>query len=86
MTGPFKRYDETMLQAIASQPLPALLLNALLRGAAFSLAIELISLMSGLALNGVVQMLILALVFSVLVFSFDIIEKYWAQTRLNKHS
>lgn len=85
MKGPFKRYDETMLQAIASQPVPALLLNALLRGVAFTLAIELISLLSGLALNGIVQMLILALVFSLLVFSFDIIEKYWAQNRLKKH-
>lgn len=84
MNGLFKRYDESMLQALAAQPVLAVLLNAVIRGVAFTLAIELISILSGFAVNGIVQMLILVLVFSVMIFSFDIIEKYWAQSRLKK--
>lgn len=84
MNGLFKRYDESMLQALAGQPVLAVLLNAVIRGVAFTLAIELISILSGFAVNGLVQMLILVLVFSVMIFSFDIIEKYWAQNRLKK--
>lgn len=75
-----------MLQALAEQPVPALLMHAVVRGIAFTLAIELISVLSGLAVNNIVQILILVLVFSLLVFSFDIIEKYWAQNRLKRRS
>jgi uncharacterized membrane protein len=84
MNVSFKRYDDTMLQALADQPIPALALHALIRGIAFTLAIQLISLLSGLIVSNIVQILILILVFSVLVFSFDILEKYWAQSRLKK--
>jgi len=84
MNGLFKRYDETMLQALATQPVFAILINAVIRAVAFTLAIEFISILSGFAANGLVQMLILVLVFSVMIFSFDIIEKYWAQNRLKK--
>lgn len=82
MNGSFKRYDETMLRALAAQPLPALVLHSIIRGILFTLAIQLISILSGLPVNGITQILILILVFSLLVFSFDIIEKYWAQNRI----
>lgn len=84
MNTSFKRYDESMLRALADQPVPALILHAIFRGILFTLAIQLISLLSGLPVNGITQILILVLIFSLLVFSFDIIEKYWAQSRVKK--
>jgi hypothetical protein len=72
-----------MLIALSQQSVPSLLLNALVRGIIFTVVIQLIALASGLTTSGVAQMLILVLIFTLLTFSVDLIEKYWAQSRLS---
>lgn len=79
-----KRYTNDMLVAIGRQSLPAMALNALLRGVLFTVFIQLLTLASGLALSTIPQMLMLALIFSMFIFSVDLIEKYASQQRLKK--
>jgi len=73
-----------MLSALSGQPLPALILHALARGVLYTLLIQLIALLSGLTTSGPIQMLILVIVFGLMVFSVDVIEKYVARARLSR--
>jgi glycerol uptake facilitator-like aquaporin len=81
-----RRYSDPMLIALAQQSGPSIILNALIRGVIFTLILEVIALASNLVVSNLIQMLILAVVFAFLVFSVDIIEKYWAQNRLNSRN
>ena len=77
-----KRYTNDMLAALGSQSLPALLINAVLRGVLFTAFIQLLAFASGLPTSGFVQVIILAFIFSLFIFSVDLIEKYAAQRRI----
>ena len=75
----FKRYDESMKQALSGQPLAALLLNAVIRGLLFAF-------FGGLQTSSISQLLLLALIFSFIIASIDIVEKYAARARLGRRN
>lgn len=81
-----KRYTDDMLLSLSNQSLPSLILNALIRGGLFIAAIQLISYASVGQISNLVTMLVLALVFSFVIFSIDLIEKYWARERLRRRT
>lgn len=78
------RNNPEMLSALSTQSVFALFLNALTRGALFVLVIQLISFAGGLVVNNAIQILFLAVLFSMILFAFNFLEKYWAQARLKK--
>jgi hypothetical protein len=82
----YNRYTPQMLVSLANQSLGSLVINALVRAVIFTAMIQLLSFLSGLQVSNVIQMLVLVLVFSLFIVSFDIIEKYWAQSRISKRS
>ena len=82
----FKRYDESMKQALSGQPLAALLLNAVIRGLLFALLIQAIAFFGGLQTSSISQLLLLALIFSFIIASIDIVEKYAARARLGRRN
>ncbi len=73
-----------MLLSLSAQSLPSLVLNAVIRGALFIAVIQLIAYASVGQMSNIVTMLVLALVFSFVIFSIDLIEKYWARERLRR--
>ena len=79
------RYTPELLHALGSQTFPSLIRNALMRGVLFALIIQLLAYASSGRINGALQIGVLALIFSLFVFGFDLIEKYWAQSVLKKH-
>lgn len=83
MNTSLRRYTDPMLIALSQQSIPAITLNALVRGIIFTGIIQLLSIASGLPTSGPLQLAVLAIIFAVLIFSVDLIEKYWAQSRLS---
>jgi hypothetical protein len=79
-----KRYTHDMNQALGSQSLPSIALNAVSRGVLFTVFIQLLTIASGLTPSAPAQLIMLAVIFSLFVFSVDLIEKYLAQRRLNR--
>lgn len=79
-----KRYTDDMLQALANQTVAAMALNALIRGVLFVVFIQLLTLFSGLQVSSLAQIVMLVFIFTLAMFSVDIIEKYVAQSRLKK--
>lgn len=79
-----KRYSDDMLMSLSRQPLIALALNALTRGLLFTAFIQLISYASVGQVGTLLSIAVLALMFSFVIFSIDLIEKYWARERLRR--
>lgn len=75
-----------MKQALSRQPLAALLLNAAIRGLLFALLIQAIAFFGGLQTSSISQLLLLALIFSFMIASIDIIEKYAVRARLGRRN
>lgn len=84
MNTSLKRYTDDMLISLSSQSLPALALNALVRGVLFITFIQLISYASVGQLSSLLSIVVLTFVFSFVIFSIDLIEKYWARERLKR--
>lgn len=79
-----KRYTQEMLAALSTQPLFALIINAALRGVAFSLFVQLIAVASGQRASTLLNIAILAGVFAFVIFSVDLIEKNIARESLRR--
>lgn len=84
MKALFTRYSDDMLLAVSRQTLLSIVINSLIRGVVFSLILQVIAFASGSRLSSLLQMVVLAIVFSFIVFSVDVIERAWAQHSLSK--
>lgn len=81
-----KRYTDDMLLSLSSQSLLSIALNALIRGVVFSAFIQLIALASVGQMSNLLSIAVLTLVFSFVIFSVDLIEKYWSRERLRRRN
>lgn len=76
MNTSLKRYTPDMLLSLGSQSLPSIALNAVVRGVLFTALMQLLSFVSVGQMSSFAAMAVLALVFSFIIFSIDLIEKY----------
>lgn len=79
-----QRYTPDMLRSLSTQTYASLILNAIFRGFIFSSIIQLIAFASGQKPSSILQFLLLALIFSFVIFAIDLFEKSWSQLRTNK--
>ena len=81
-----KRYTDDMLLSLSSQSLLSIALNALIRGILFTAFIQLIAFASVGQISNLLSIAVLTFVFTFVIFSIDLIEKYWARERLRRRS
>jgi hypothetical protein len=84
MNTSLKRYTPDMLLSLGSQSLPSIALNAVVRGVLFTGLMQLLSFVSVGQISTVAAMAVLALIFTFIIFSIDLIEKY-ASRELIRH-
>ncbi len=73
-----------MLQALSAQSILSLLINSLVRSCLFVGALQLLAWASGQGSSSLIQIVFLVLIFGFILFSIDVIEKYWAVERLKR--
>ena len=78
----FSRYSHDMLIAISNQAIVSIAINSVSRAVVFTLVLQLLAYFSVGQISSLLQMLVLVLVFSFIVFSVDLIERTWAQHAL----
>ena len=78
----FSRYSHDMLIAISNQTIVSIAINSVSRAVVFTLVLQLLAYFSVGRISSLLQMLVLVLVFSFIVFSVDLIERTWAQHAL----